>query len=163
MRQGKNREQILDKIAQEIGVSSIRQVERVIAQAKNFREEIKKHFVQISTIALKVVQILEWYYNNHLLVIEPIISSDFPYTSHIDTPILNKRELSNLLAHLGSEIPELRSICEYPRACEQWFALGNKKWEIQTPSFAITEDLIFRLKLEANKASFTGRCPDCPR
>ena len=88
MGKGKNREQILAKIAQGIGVSSIRQVERILAQAKDFQEEFGRHFTQISTIALKLVQILEWYYNNHQLTIEPIISSDFPYTSHIDTPAL---------------------------------------------------------------------------
>lgn len=163
MRRGKNREQILAKIAQEIGVSSIRQVERILAQAKDFREEIKKHFVQISTIALKLVQILEWYYKNHLFNIEPIIASDFPYTTHTDTPMLNERELTNLLAHVGNEIPELESICEYHKTCEKWSSLGDKKWEEQKPSFEITEDLVYRLKLQANKVSFTGKCPDCPR
>ena len=36
------------------------------------------------------------------------ISSDFPYTTHTpESPTLNERELSDLMAHLEDEIPEL--------------------------------------------------------
>ncbi len=164
MRQGRNREQILGKMAQKIGVSSNRQVERIIAQAKHYREEIEKHFAELSATALKLAEILGWYYKHRLFTIEPLISSDFPYTTHTpELPTLNERELSNLLAHLGDEIPELVPIVEYPKACEQWFALGDRKWEKQTPSATITGDLILKLKLKANQADFMGKCPDCPR
>lgn len=164
MRQGRNREQILSEIAQEIDVFSIRQVERIIAQAKRYREEIEKHFADLSATALKLAEILDWYYKHHRLTIEPLISSDFPYTTHTpESPILNERELSNLLAHLGDEIPELVPIGEYPKACEQWFALSDRKWENQTPSVMITEDLILKLRLKANQTDFVGKCPDCPR
>jgi hypothetical protein len=164
MRQGKNREQILGKIAQEIGVYSNRQVERIIAQAKLYREEIEKHFAELSTSALKLAEILDWYYDRHMFTIEPLILSDFPYTTHApESPILNERELSNLIARLGDEIPDLLPVGEYPKACEQWFALGDRKWERQTPSATITGDLILKLKLKANQTDFTGKCPDCPR
>ena len=163
MRQGGNREQILGEIAEEIGVSSNRQVERIIAQAKRYREEIEMHFAELSATALKLAEILDWYFKQHLFTIEPLISSDFPYTTHtLESPILNERELSNLLAHLGGEIPELVPIGEYPKACEQWFALGDRKWEKQAPSTTITGDLISKLKLKASQADFTGKCPDCP-
>jgi len=164
MRQGRNREQILSEMAQEIGVSSNRQVERIIAQAKRYREEIERHFAELSATALKLAEILDWYYKHHRFTIEPLISSDFPYTTHTpESPILNERELSNLLAHLGGEILELVPIGEYPKACEQWFALGDRKWEKQTPSATITGDLILKLKLKANQMDFIGKCPDCPR
>ncbi|MBA7673327.1 hypothetical protein ES703_81522 [subsurface metagenome] len=164
MKQGISRERILGKMAKKIGVSSNRQVERILAQAKRYREEIKKHFSELSTTALKLAEILDWYFQRHLFTIEPLISSDFPYTTHTpESPILNERELSNLLAHLGDKIPKLVHIGEYPRACEQWSALGDRRWEKQTPSATITGDLISKLKLKANQANFTGKCPDCPR
>jgi len=163
MRQGVNREEILSEIAEEIGVSTFRQVERMIAEARSYRQEKEKHFAELSATALKLAEILESYYKNHCLTIEPLISSDFPYTTHApESPILNERELSNLIAHLSKEIPELVQIGEYPKACEQWFALGDKKWEKQTPSATITGDLILKLKLKANQADFKGKCPDCP-
>jgi hypothetical protein len=163
MRQGRNRDQILGEMAREIGVSSNRQVERIIAQAKHYREKVDKHFAELSATALKLAEILGWYYKHHMYTIELLVSSDFPYTTHTpESPMLNERELSNLLAHLGGEIPELVPIGEYPKACEQWFALGAKKWGKQTPSATITRDLISKLILKANQADFTGKCPDCP-
>ena len=163
MRQGRSREQILSEMAQEIGVFSNRQVERIIAQAKRYREEIEMHFAELSATALELAEIFNWYYKHHRFTIEPLISSDFPYTTHTpESPILNERELSNLLAHLCGEIPELVPIGEYPKACEQWFALGDRKWETQTPSVTITRDLISKLKLKANQANFLGKCPNCP-
>lgn len=133
---------------------------------KILRQERKRpsHFAELSATALKLAEILSWYYKQHCFTIEPLISSDFPYTTHTpESPILSERELSNLLAHLGSEILELVPIGEYPKACEQWFALGDGKWEKQTPSATITGDLILKLKLKANQADFIGKCPDCPR
>jgi hypothetical protein len=164
MRQGRNREQILSEMAQEIGVSSDRQVERIIAQAKHYKEEFDKHFAELSAATLKLAEILDWYYKHHMFTIEPLISSDFPYTTHtLKSLILSERELSNLIAHLGGEIPELVPVGEYPKACEQWFALGDRKWEKQTPSATITGDLILKLKLKGNQGDFSGRCPGCPR
>jgi hypothetical protein len=165
LRQGRSREQILGKMAKKIGVSSHRQVERIIAQAKRYREEIGKHFAELSATALKLAEILGWYYKRHVFTVGPLISSDFPYTTHTpESPILNERELSNLLAHLGDEIPELVSIGEYPKACEQWFALpDDEKLNTKPPEVTITDDLILKLKLKANKVDFTGKCPDCPR
>jgi len=133
---------------------------------KILRQERKRpqHFSELSATALKLAEILDWYYKHHLFTIEPLISSDFPYTTHIlESPTLNERELSNLLAHLKGELPELVPIGEYPKACEQWFALGDRKWKKQTPGATINGDLILKLKLKANQANFIGRCPDCPR
>ena len=76
---------------------------------------------------------------------------------------MNEQELSNLLAHLKGEIPELIPISEYPKACKQWFARGDKKWEKETPTVTVTGDLILKLKLKASQGNFTGQCPDCPR
>ncbi len=157
-----DRAKILEQLGKRLGVSD-RQVERIIAQAKRYREEIDKHFAELSATALKLAEILDWYYKHHRFTIEPLISSDFPYTTHTpESPILNERELSNLLAHLGGEIPELVPIGEYPKACEQWSTLGDRKREKQTPSATITGDLILKLKLKANQADFIGKCPDCP-
>jgi hypothetical protein len=165
MKQGENREQILSKMARKIGVSSQRQVERIIAQAKLYREEVDKHFAELSATALKLAEILDWYYKHHVFTIEPLISSDFPYTAHTpESPILNEREISNLIAHLGDEIPELVPIGEYSKACEQWFALpDDEKLNTKPPEVTITDDLILKLKLKGNQGDFTGKCPDCPR
>jgi hypothetical protein len=165
MRQGRSREQILGKMAQKIGVSSHRQVERIIAQARRYREEVDKHFAELSATALKLAEILDWYYKHHVFTIEPLISSDFPYTTHTpESPILNERELSNLLAHLSDEIPELVPIGEYPKDCEQWFALpDDERLNTKPPEVTITDDLILKLKLKGNQGDFTGKCPDCPR
>jgi len=163
MQEGRNREQILEEIADGIGVTSTRQVERILAQAKQYREETGRHKEELSTAALKLVEILDWYHRQHLFTIVPYISSDFPYTTHLpESPTLNERELSNLLAHLKDEVPELTPIAEYPEACKQWFALDDRKGEKETPTATITLDLILKLKLKANQGDFTGRCPDCP-
>ena len=76
---------------------------------------------------------------------------------------MNDRELLDLVAHLKDDIPELIPIGEYPKACKQWFAFSDRKWEKETPAATITGDLILKLKLRANQGNFTGRCPDCPR
>jgi len=133
---------------------------------KILRQERKRpqHFSELSATALKLAEILDWYYKHHQFTIEPFISSDFPYTTHTpESATLNERELSNLLAHLKGEIPELVPIGEYPKACEQWFALGDKKWEKETPAVTITQDLILKLSLKASRGDFAGNCPDCPR
>jgi hypothetical protein len=133
---------------------------------KILRQERKRpqHFSELSATALKLAEILDWYYKQHRFTIDQFISSDFPYTTHtLESPTLNEQELSNLLAHLKGEIPEMVPIGEYPKACEQWFALGDRKWEKETPTVTITGDLILKLKLKANQANFIGRCPDCPR
>jgi hypothetical protein len=134
---------------------------------KILRQERKKpaHFTELSATALKLAEILGWYYKHHVFTVEPLISSDFPYTTHTpESPKLNERELSNLLAHLGDEIPELVPIGEYPKACEQWFALpDDERLNTKPPEVTITDDLILKLKLKGNQGDFTGKCPDCPR
>ncbi len=70
MRQGRNREQVLDEIGQNIGVLSYRQVERILAQEKRYRKEIEKHFAELSATALKLAEILDWYYKHHQFTME---------------------------------------------------------------------------------------------
>ena len=135
-----------------------------IKKTLTYDVRLQKHFAELSATALKLAEILDWYYKYHRFTIEPFISSDFPYTAHqLELATLNEKELSNLVAHLKDEIPELIPIGEYPKACKQWFTLGNRKWEKETPAATITGDLILKLKLRANQGNFTGRCPDCPR
>jgi len=163
MAKGHDRAKILEHLEKRLGVGG-RQVERILSQARHYAQEIKEHHTQLSATALKLAEILDWYYKYHRFTIEPFISSDFPYTAHqLELATLNEKELSNLVAHLKDEIPELIPIGEYPKACKQWFTLGNRKWEKETPAATITGDLILKLKLRANQGNFTGRCPDCPR
>jgi hypothetical protein len=132
---------------------------------KILRQERGKppHFAELSMTCLKLAEILSWYHQNQRFTIEPFISSDFPYTAHqLELPTLNERELSNLMAHSKDEIPELIPIGEYPVACNQWFALGDKKWDKKTPSVMITKDLILKLRLKGNQGTFLGKCPGCP-
>ena len=133
-------------------------------QIIELRSAISQHFDELSVTALKLAEVLSCYHGHHRFTIEPFISSDFPYTAHVlEVPTLNERELSNLMAHLKDEIPELIAIGEYPKACKQWFALGDKKWEEETPSVMITEDLVLKLRLRGNQGNLSGKCPDCPR
>lgn len=54
MRQGQDRGKILDKLARKIGVTSERQVERILAQAANYEQEIENHFAELSSVALAI-------------------------------------------------------------------------------------------------------------
>jgi len=158
-----------NSIAWEVAQAFCGNDERVLGLREDYleRKVIKakrdsKHHAELSATALKLVEILDWYYKYHRFSITPYISSDFPYTTHtLESPTLNERELSNLVAHLKDEIPELIPIGEYHKACQQYFA--SRKREKETPTATITGDLILKLKLKANQGNFTGRCPDCPR
>ena len=126
------------------------------------KPEVVMHYSELALTALKLVEILDYHYQAHQFNIGPLISTDFPYTTHLpESPILNEREFSNLMDHLKGEIPELASIAEYPSACKQYFAV-NSKSEHEMPTATITGDLILKLKLIASQGNFTGRCPDCP-
>ncbi len=134
---------------------------------KILRQERRRpqHFAELSATALKLAEIMDWYYKRQWSTINPYISSDFPYTTHPpESPTLNERELSDLMAHLEDELPELIPIGEYPETCKQWFALGDEKWEKETPAITITQDLILKLRLKGNRGDFSScRCLDCPR
>lgn len=134
---------------------------------KILRQERKRpqHFAELSATALKLAEIMDWYYKRQRSTINPYISSDFPYSTHTpESPTLDERELSNLLAHLEDEIPKLILIGWYPEACKQWFALGDEKWDEKAPVATITQDLILKLRLKGNRGDFSsGRCLDCPR
>ncbi len=126
------------------------------------KPEVVVHYSELSITALKLAEIIDYYYKANLSSIGPLISTDFPYTTHLpNSSILNEREFSNLMDHLRGEIPELASIAEYPSACKQYFA-DNNKAKIETPTATITGDLILKLKLIASQGNFAGRCPDCP-
>lgn len=130
---------------------------------KSTKPEAVMHYSELALTALKLAEILDYYYQADRFNIGPLISTDFPYTTHLpESPILDEREFSNLMDHLKGEIPELASIAEYPSACQQYLA-GNSKFEHEMPNATITGDLILKLKLIASQANFTGRCPDCPR
>lgn len=130
---------------------------------KSTKPEAVMHYSELALTALKLAEVLDYYYQAHVFNIGPLISTDFPYTTHLpESPMLNEREFSNLMDHLKGEIPELASIAKYPSACQQYLA-GNNKFEQEMPTATITGDLILKLKLIASQGNFTGRCPDCPR
>ena len=163
MAKGHDRAKILEHLEKRLGVGG-RQVERILSQARHYAQEIKEHHTQLSATALKLADVLSWYTNNHRFTIDPLISSDFPYTAHqLELATLNNRELLDLMAHLKDDIPELIPIGEYPKACKQWFALADKKWKKEPPAVTISGDLILKLRLQGNQGDFRGKCPDCPR
>jgi hypothetical protein len=141
---------------------SVQKEQNEFLKRKEHQQKKEQHYAELSITALKLADILSWYTKQQRFFIDPLISSDFPYTTHqLDIASLNKGELTNLKAHLQGEIPELIPISEYPKACEQWFALGDKKWEKETPSVTITKDLILKLQLRGNQGNFSGKCHDC--
>lgn len=126
------------------------------------KPELLEHYSELTISTLKLAEILENCYKANMSVIEPLISTAFPLTSHFPgAPTLSGREFSNLMAHLKGEIPELVPISEYPSACKLYLT-GNNKATMKTPTATITGDLILKLKLIASQGQFPGRCPDCP-
>lgn len=122
MGQGRNREQILGEMAREIGVSSNRQVERIIAQAKRHRKEVEMHCDELSVTALKLADILSRHLEYPVTVI-PFRTQDFPYKGLqyeilpfggqlVELAELDREKVSNLVCHLKAEMPELVSIFE---------------------------------------------------
>lgn len=162
MAKGRDRDEILGRLEKRFGVGS-RQVERILVQARQYAREINEHHAQVFATALKLAEILDWYFKNQQFTIYPLISSDFPYTKHaLELPTLNKREFLNLVTHFKDSIPELIHIAKYSKACKQWFARGERKLEKETPTVLITEDLIMKLKVVTTQNNFSGRCQDCP-
>ena len=64
LHQGRNREKILTELTDKIGVTSQRQVERILAQAKEYNRGTKKHYTDLSVTALKLASNLESYLDN---------------------------------------------------------------------------------------------------
>ena len=64
MRQGRNREKILTELTDKIGVTSQRQIERILAQAKEYKRGTKKHYTDLSVTASKLASTLESYLDN---------------------------------------------------------------------------------------------------
>ena len=157
MQRGRNREKILEEMADEIGVSSQRQVERILAQAKEYEQQIERHHLDLSTTALTLASNLESYLHN--------FGTDFDSTVgavvyggwlneidgirdalSVEMHQVNKPIALNLLYHLKEEFPELANISD-------WTELTSDK---------ISNDFIARLKLKANRGDFMGKCPACP-
>ena len=126
------------------------------------KPELLEHYSELAFNTLKVVKILEYYYKDNITEINPQISTDFPYQTHLlDSPILEEHEFSDLMDHLRGEIPELVSISEYPSACKRYYS-GNNKVKMEAPTATFTGDMILKLKLIASQGQFPGKCPDCP-
>lgn len=163
MAEGCDREVILEQLGDDFGVGD-RQVERILSQARGYAQAIKEHHVRLSVTALKLAEIMDRYFKNQQFSIEPLISSDFPYS--IPTPgsqRLRKREFSNFASHLKEDMPELVPIVEYSKVCKNWFKLGDKKWAKKTPVVIINENLIMKLRVIASQTDFPGKCRDCPK
>ena len=157
MQRGRNREEILEEVAEEIGVTSQRQVERILAQAKEYQSEIKDHQQELSITTLTLASNLESYlnalgstgdftgkigdvvYGGCLDVIDDALLSVEMYK-------VDKRIASNLLLHIKLEFPELTEI-------KDWAELPDDK---------ITRNFVESLRLKANHGDFMGKCPACP-
>jgi len=157
MRQGRDRVKILDKLARKIGVTSERQVERILAQAAKYEQEIENHFAELSSVALAIAnnlgKIRNAFANIRLdspkigdLVYHGIILEINSGQEIVLQPI-DKNKALNLLTHLKKELAELESV-------GGWASLTYDE---------LTEALILRLNQKGYKANFEGKCPACPR
>lgn len=156
MQRGRNRENILEDMADEIGVSSQRQVERILAQAATYEQEIENHFAELSSIALTIANNLSKYRNTAPNCfrgsdkIGDLVYGGFICVLGEQSIALQRIDRSialNLLAHLQKEFSELDEVTD-------WDCLTNSQ---------ITEALILRLNRKGYKGSFKGKCPACPR
>ena len=160
MRQGRNREEILDELADKIGVTSQRQVERILAQAKEYQQEIEHHRTELSHAALAIACNLKTYREPLICWKNPdqigelvyggtmykILPSPLNSGQVVQLEKVDENMALNLLAHLQQEFPELASI-------DDWVDLADCK---------ITEDFIQRLNLKGYRGDFNGKCKDCP-
>ena len=151
MQRGRNREEILEEVAEEIGVTTHRQVERILAQAKEYQSEIKRHQQELSITASLLALNLGRCWDNFDLStdkIEDVVYGGLAYEAGGKTAIMEEVDKSvalNLLYHLKGEFPELTDI-------KDWAELNNDK---------ITKDFVERLRLRAYRGDF-GKCPACP-
>ena len=157
MRQGQDRGKILDQLACKIGVTSERQVERILAQAAKYEQELKDHFLELSSVALAIAnnlsKIRNAFVDIHLdspeirdLVYHGIIYEINSDQESIVLQSIDKNKALNLLAHFQKEFAELENVSD-------WSYLAYDE---------ITETLILRLKQKGYKANFKGKCPACP-
>ena len=154
MGQGRNREEILDELANEIGVASQRQVERVLVQAAKYERDTKQHRADLSITALILASNFESYLDNFGTgsgsTVGDVVYGGLLCDIH-DALSVEMREVDrplalNLLHHLKEEFPELANISD-------WTQLTGDK---------ISHDFIARLKLKANRGDFVGNCHLCP-
>lgn len=156
MQQGRNRGKILEEMADEIGVSSQRQAERILAQAAKYQQEIERHRADLSTIALTLASNLESYLDNLGTVfgfkskighaVYGGFANEIASKWYVEMREIDKSVALNLLCHLKEEFPKLANITD-------WADLTSDE---------ISHDFIARLKLKANRGDFIGKCPACP-
>ena len=155
--EGQDREEILGELARKIGVTSGRQVERILAQSVKYKQEMEDHFAELSSVALAIANNLGKIRNTFANIrMDPSIIGDLIYHGiiyEIDSgqeivlqPIDENKAL-NLLSHLQEEFTELKNI-------SGWSSLNYNE---------ITETLISKLKQKGYKANFKGKCQACPR
>ena len=153
MEQGRNREEILGELAHVIGVTSQRQVERILAQAKEYKWDIKQHYAELSIEALTLASNFERYLDNLGTASGKIGNMVYGGEVHdigsgrdFTMERIDKSVATNLLFHLREEYPELHALNE-------WADLTGDR---------ITPDLIKRLRLKAYQGDFKGKCKYCP-
>jgi hypothetical protein len=154
---GKNRHDLLCKFAEEIGVSSERQVERILAQAAKYEQELEAHFSELSGIALSIADNLSKIRRclAHIQLNSPIIGElvyhgvFFEIDSEQETKLqqIDKNKATKLFSHIQKEFSELENI-------NCWDSLAYKD---------ITDSLILRLNQKGYKSNFKGKCTSCPR
>ena len=151
MQRGRNREEILWELAEEIGVTSQRQVERILAQAKEYQSEIERHQQKLSITASLLALNLGRCWDNFDLCTDTLGVVVYGGLAHeVGGPsaimeTVDRSVALNLLYHLKDEFPELTDI-------KDWAELNNDK---------ITKDFVERLRLRAYRGDF-GKCPACP-
>ncbi len=154
--QGQDRGKILGKLASKIGVTSERQVERILAQAAKYNQGLNDHFTELSGVALAIANNLDKIRNafTNIRLDSPKVG-DLVYHGGIyeissgqDIALqpIDKNKALNLLAHLKEEFPELEAVMG-------WDFIAYDE---------ITESLILRLNHKGYKANFKGKCSACP-
>lgn len=153
---GQDREDTLDELVERIGVTSRRQVERILEQARRYEKEIDDHLAELSDVAMAIANNLDKirsaFINIHLgspkvgdLVYHGSIY-EVGSGQDIELQSIGEEKASNLLAHLRNEFPELENI-------DGWHSL---------PRDEITESLIMRLRQKGYQANFQSKCSSCP-
>lgn len=157
MNSGEERTAIIREFAGRIGVDSERQVERILAKAKEYDRNIRQHHTELSTTGLVLASNL----NSYLDWGTGSIIGDVVYGGwlneidgtrdalSVEMYQVNRPIAFNLLFHLKGEAEEFPELTDV----KDWAGLANDK---------ITKDFVERLRLKANRGDFTGKCPACP-
>jgi len=155
MQRGGNREKTLRKMAKEIGVCSQRQVERILARAKEYEQQMERHQLCLSATALALASNFESYLDTFGTVFGSTIGDTayggwvYEITGGLSVHMreVDRSLALDLLCHLKKE--------EFPE-------LANTSDWAQLSSNRITNDFVDRFRLKANRGGFLGKCKDCP-